>query len=124
MLALYIAIGGALGALARYALTGWVHSLAGASFPWGTLAVNLTGSMVLALAARLLTETATDPELRAFVAIGFLGSFTTFSTFSYEALALLQEGEWHLAGLYVAWSVGGGLLGALLGFGLAGTILE
>lgn len=90
----YVAIGGALGAAARYALGGWIHSWAGTGFPWGTFAVNAIGSFLIGLSLRYLEATAAPPELRALVTAGVLGAFTTFSTFTYEAITLLQEGAW------------------------------
>ncbi len=124
VLYLYIAVGGALGALARYALSGWVHGWAGAAFPWGTLAVNLLGAFLLGFAARFLEGTAASASLRALVTIGFLGAFTTFSTFSYETVALLRDGEMVSGLLYVTGSVLVALVATLLGLGLAEAILR
>ena len=119
-----IAIGGALGALARYAVGGWVHGWAGSGFPWGTLTVNILGAFLLGFTARFLQGIAADASLRALVMIGFLGAFTTFSTFSYETATLLRDGELGLGTLYVAGSVLVALAGAFLGLGLAGAILR
>lgn len=90
----YVALGGALGALARYGISGWVYDRMGENFPWGTLAVNLVGCLALGLVIRWLQVSAVAPEVRPFLTIGVLGAFTTFSTFSYETVALLQEGQW------------------------------
>ena len=88
-----IAAGGALGALMRFWVSTGVYQLLGRDFPYGTLAVNLIGSFAIGIAFILLTERLTlGAEVRAFVMIGFLGAFTTFSTFSLESLFLLQEG--------------------------------
>lgn len=88
-----IAAGGALGALMRFWVSGGVYSLLGREFPYGTLSVNLIGSFFIGIAFIFLTERLTlGAEVRAFVLIGFLGAFTTFSTFSLETLFLLQEG--------------------------------
>ena len=124
MLLLFIAAGGALGALARYGLAGWVHGWAGASFPWGTLVVNALGSLALGVAIRVLEGTAATAGTRAFVAVGFLGAFTTFSTFSYEAVALLQGGEWLRATTYALGSLLSGVIGVIMGFALAAAILR
>lgn len=124
MLPVYIAVGGALGALARYGLAGWIHGWAGASFPWGTLAVNAAGSLVLGVAVRLLEGTAASAEVRGFIAVGLLGAFTTFSTFSYETVALLQGGEWGRAAAYALGSLVVGVAGVIVGFGLAAVILR
>lgn len=112
MLVLYIAVGGALGAVARYALGGWIHSWAGAGFPWGTFAVNAIGSLLIGFSVHYLDATGAAPELRAFVAAGILGAFTTFSTFTYEAIVLLQQGAWARAAAYTLGSLLVGLLSA------------
>lgn len=119
MTLLVVAFGGALGAVARYLGSGWVQSVSGGFFPWGTLAVNVTGSLALGFALAWLQSTLASAELRDFVAIGFLGSFTTFSTFSYEALMLIRDGEWWRAGGYTLGSVLLGLVAAGAGAVLA-----
>jgi len=95
----------------------------GGTFPWGTMTVNVLGSLVLGFAVVWLGSTATSAELRQFATIGLLGAFTTFSTFTYEAAALLQDGDWSAAGGYVLGSLGAGLIGVLLGMGLASYLL-
>jgi len=115
----YVALGGALGALARYGISGWVYDRMGESFPWGTLMVNLVGCLVLGVAVRWLQVTSVAPGVRPFLMIGLLGAFTTFSTFSYETVALLQEGQWLRASLYVGGSVALGLIAMLAGMALA-----
>lgn len=91
---LAIAGGGALGALARFFVSNGVYRVLGRDFPWGTLGVNLLGSFAMGLLFVLLLERSLlAPELRAAVMIGFLGSFTTFSTFSLETLTLVEQGE-------------------------------
>ncbi|MDX2503003.1 MAG: fluoride efflux transporter CrcB [Gammaproteobacteria bacterium] len=88
-----IAAGGALGAVMRFWVSGGVYVWLGRDFPYGTLSVNLIGSFIIGIVFVLLTERLTlGAEVRAFVMIGFLGAFTTFSTFSLETLILLQEG--------------------------------
>jgi len=88
-----IAAGGALGAIMRFWVSGGIYAWLGRDFPYGTLSVNLIGSFFIGIAFILLTERLTlGAEVRAFVLIGFLGAFTTFSTFSLETLILLQEG--------------------------------
>ena len=115
----YVALGGALGALARYGISGWVYDRLGENFPWGTLVVNLVGCLVLGLVIRWLQVSAVAPEVRPFLTIGVLGAFTTFSTFSYETVALLQEGQWLRAGLYMGGSVVLGLIAMVAGMALA-----
>ncbi|MCW8931027.1 MAG: fluoride efflux transporter CrcB [Gammaproteobacteria bacterium] len=88
-----IAAGGALGAIMRFWVSSGIYSWLGRGFPYGTLSVNLIGSFFIGIAFILLTERlALGTEVRAFILIGFLGAFTTFSTFSLETLMLLQEG--------------------------------
>ncbi|MDH5257758.1 MAG: fluoride efflux transporter CrcB [Gammaproteobacteria bacterium] len=101
-----IAVGGAFGALSRYGASQWVYSLLGRSFPFGTLVVNVAGSFVMGFLAVLLIERlVAGPELRAFLMIGFLGSFTTFSTFSLETVNLISSGEVIKAGVNMLISV-------------------
>jgi CrcB protein len=116
----YIAAGSALGGVSRYLVGGMMQRLLDTSFPAGTLVVNLTGSFLLGLFLRYALETPTlTPELRAFLTIGFCGGYTTFSTFSYETIALLEDGQWTRAGLYTASSVMLALGAVLLGFMVA-----
>jgi len=114
----FVALGGALGALARYGLSGWVYDRLGESFPWGTLVVNVLGCLLLGAAVRWLQVSASPPAFRPFLTIGLLGAFTTFSTFSYETVALVQDGQWARAGLYVSGSMAFGLAAMVLGMGL------
>lgn len=120
---LVVGLGGAVGAVARYAASGWVQTISSGFFPWGTMAVNVAGSLLLGFAMVWLQSTAASSELRALVTVGFLGSFTTFSTFSYETAAMLRDGEWWRAGGYTFGSVVLGLgavaLGAVLAAGLS-----
>ena len=120
---LVVAAGGAVGAVARYAASGWVQDLSAGFFPWGTFVVNAAGSFLLGFSLVWLQSTMASAELRQLVTIGFLGSFTTFSTFSYEAVAMLRDGEWWRAGGYVAGSVAVGLAAVVAGGILAGMIL-
>lgn len=116
MIPLYIALGGALGALARFSLGGWIATWAGAGFPWATLAINAAGSLFLGLLMQALPGSGAETGMRALLAVGFCGSFTTFSTFGYEAVALLQRNAPGTAGAYVLASVGLGVLGVWTGF--------
>lgn len=121
---IYVAIGGALGALARYGMTGWVQNLTRGTFPWGTMSVNVLGSVLLGFVIAWLQSGTASAELRQFATIGVLGAFTTFSTFSYEAIALFRDGDLWGGGVYVAGSVLAGLLGILAGFALAAQLLS
>ena len=121
MLYLYLAVGGVIGTLARYGLGKWIPTWAGTDFPWHTFAINLAGSLVLGFAVRAFESLATSPEVRGFVAIGFCGAFTTFSTFSLETVTLMQRGEWTRATLYALGSVALGLLAVYAGMAMAGA---
>lgn len=120
----YVAVGSAIGGVARYLIGGLAQRLFDTTFPVGTLLINISGSLLLGAFVRYATETPTfSPDLRAFLTIGLCGGYTTFSTFSYETVALLEDGEWTRAGLYVGASVLLALLGTLLGFMLARQVI-
>ena len=103
---LAIASGGAVGALFRFWVSSGVYGLLGRGFPYGTLAVNVLGSLVMGfLYVLLLERTLVSPELRGALLIGFLGAFTTFSTFSIETINLLEQAELLKAGLNILLSV-------------------
>ena len=113
---LAVALGGAIGSVARYGLSVWGAS-AGGRLPWGTLVANGAGSLAMGAVMYLVVERAGIPEwLRLFVAVGILGGLTTFSTLSYEALALARQGHLGQACFYVLLSVAVGLGGAALGW--------
>lgn len=115
----YVALGGAVGALARVALAAWFPPQPG-GFPWVTFVENVTGAFLLALVLTLLTERlALDPAVRLLLCTGALGAFTTYSTLAVEVDGLLRVGGAWLAVLYASTSVLLGLLAALLGVGLA-----
>jgi CrcB protein len=101
-----IAVGGALGAMARYWVGGVVAARLGGSFPYGTLVVNATGSLVLGCFMAMAAERLLSSNWRLFVAIGFAGAYTTFSTFEYEMYMLIEEGSWLRAVANVVLSVG------------------
>jgi CrcB protein len=118
-----IAVGGSAGALMRYGVSLGVHSWLGRGFPWGTLTVNVAGSFLMGLLAVMLLERmALGPEWRAAVLVGFLGSFTTFSAFSLETLALVEQGETARAAINIIVSVMLCLFAAWVGL-LAGRAL-
>jgi CrcB protein len=117
-----IAMAGALGALARYGLEGWISERGGA-FPWGTFVVNMSGAFVLGFLFTVLTErVAVAPWLRSTVAIGFLGAYTTFSTLSLETLRLLENGAYVLGIVNGLGSLTGGLLAVYAGVVLGRVI--
>ena len=124
MTLLVVALGGATGAIARYLLSGWVQATSGGTFPWGTLLVNASGCLSLGFVAVWLQTLVSAAGLRELITIGFLGSFTTFSAFSFEALTLVRAGEWWRAGGYALGSVAIGILAVALGLALAGWIFQ
>ena len=121
---LWVCVGSALGGGARYLVSGWTLRALGASFPFGTLAVNLVGSFLL---AGLMTSgqhaSAMSPTVRIALTIGVLGGFTTYSTFSYETLKYLQDGAWGIAIANVLVTVLGCLGACLLGWAGARWVL-
>ena len=97
-----VAVGGALGAMARYAISTWIFQVSSHKFPYATLTVNVLGSFVMGILFVVIIERSALPvEMRSLWMIGFLGAFTTFSTFSLDALGLWQNGHLFMALLYV-----------------------
>jgi fluoride exporter len=120
----YIAVGSAMGGVSRYLIGGLSQRLIAGTFPLGTLLINITGSFLLGLILRYGVETPTlTPEVRALLTIGFCGGYTTFSTFSYETVALVEDGQWARAALYISLSVGLSLIATFLGFAAAREIV-
>lgn len=118
---LLVGLGGFFGSVLRYLVSGWVQGFApGLTFPWGTLSVNLAGCFLLGIAAGWMeVRGMLAPETRLLVVVGFLGGFTTFSTFGLECFGLLQEQAYgRLTGTLLG-SVGGGVLAVALGVALA-----
>lgn len=94
---LFIALGGSVGAVARYGLSSYVLGAVNEVFPWGTLVVNLSGSFLMGVFVEVFEQSIVPTNLRSLITIGFLGAFTTFSAFSMETVALLRDGEFRLA---------------------------
>lgn len=93
-----IAVAGSFGTLARYFLGGLVQRLCGGVFPWGTFAVNMTGTFLFGLIWSVAEDRLViSPEARAIVLVGFMGAFTTFSSFMFETGELLRDSQWALA---------------------------
>ena len=115
-----IAVFGAAGTLARYALQGVVQIRAGSTFPYGTLVINLTGCFLLGLIGQFtLNRMVVSPDWRMAISIGFFGGYTTFSSFGWETAKMLDDGEWLRATSYVTASVVAGLLLSVAGIRLA-----
>lgn len=120
---LAIAVGGGLGAVMRFSVSGFVQRLTDDAFPVGTLAVNVTGCLLIGFLGALFSGPAlVRDEMRLFVLAGFLGGFTTFSTFGFETLSLLDDGEWARASANLVLSNGLGLLAVWLGYRIAGAL--
>lgn len=121
---LAIAAGGAVGALLRFFVSSGVYTWLGRGFPYGTLSVNVLGSLLIGLLAEtlVLQRVAITAEYRSAIFVGLLGSFTTFSTFSLETLYLIEQGSWAKAGLNVLGSVLACLLAVWVGL-LSGRTL-
>ena len=112
---LYIGAAGFAGAISRYAVEGWVSDRVRGAFPWGTLVVNVTGSFLLGLLFTVLTDRFVHPAVRSAVTIGFIGAYTTFSTFAFETMRLAEDGATMLAIGNVAASVVVGLAAVYAG---------
>ena len=123
MIILAVLAGGLLGAPARYLADRAIQARHDSVFPWGTLAVNLAGSAVLGFLLGAQRHLGLPPAAFALLGTGFCGGLTTFSTFSYETLRLLEDGAVGEAGLNVIASLSAGVLLAWLGYLLAGALL-
>jgi CrcB protein len=117
---LALAVAGALGTVGRYAVSGWTYRLLGEGFAYGTLAVNAAGCFLIGVLMQVGVTTDIIPRtLRFALAIGFLGAFTTFSTFGYETVRYAEDGAWNLAIANVGAQLVLGLLATWLGFTVA-----
>ncbi|PCJ93980.1 MAG: fluoride efflux transporter CrcB [Hyphomicrobiales bacterium] len=116
---LYVGIGGAIGAMLRYGVTLSAARWLGASFPYGTLAVNVIGSLVMGLCAGYFAARIGTNEAKLFIMTGLLGGFTTFSAFSLDAVTLWQRGQFSVSALYITASVVLAIGALLIGLKLA-----
>lgn len=119
MQVLYIALAGAAGALSRYGIG---NAVGGRSFPWATLGINLAGSFALGLVLHVAQLRAWPTDVTLPLAVGFLGAFTTFSTFSVETFDLLRTDRAAEAALYVGLSIAGGIAAAAVGYAAARSL--
>lgn len=114
---------GAAGTLARYGLDGWIQYRAGSGFPFGTLTINILGCFFLGAIGQFgLNHLSMPPDLRIGLTTGLMGGFTTFSTFGWDSVRMLETGEWPRALVYIGASVLGGLAAMMLGM-RAGNVL-
>ena len=122
----FVALGGAAGSVARFLLGALLQSRAAGAFPWGTFAINISGSILLGFLMRvaLASSSAMSPEVRALLTVGFCGGYTTFSTYSYETAVLLETGHYGKAATYAAASVALALAGIVVGFMAAREFLD
>ncbi len=120
---LIIGIGGFIGSVARYGMAVWIGQRWGRVFPLGTFVINVSGSFVIGLLMTLFTERLlVNPQWRLLLVVGFLGAYTTFSTFEYETGTLVRDGEWLIAAMNVVFSVTVGFIALKLGEMLAKSI--
>jgi len=120
---LLVAVGGAIGSVARYLVGGWIAARFGASFPYGTLVINLTASFAIGLFLAFAEQRAgLSPYWRLLFAIGFLGGYSTFSSYEYEAVRLLQDGELLLGSVYLAGSMVAGAIATIGGIAVGSLI--
>lgn len=122
MSALLVLLGGAIGAPARYLTDLYVREWTGADFPWGTMAVNAVGSLVLGLLAGAAASGVLPGWVLTLAGTGFCGALTTFSTFSYETVRLAEDGRWRSAALNVVGSLAVGTAAVSLGW-LIGSLI-
>jgi fluoride exporter len=120
---LLVAVGGAIGSVTRYLVGGWIAARAGSAFPYGTLVINITASFIIGFFLAFAQERVSlNPNWRLFVAVGFVGGYSTFSTFEYEGVRLLQEREVLLGSIYIIGSVITGGIAAVGGIALGSWI--
>ena len=122
---LLIAVAGGLGALARYGLAGLVQRITNGEFPWGTAVVNVTGCLLFGVLWAVMVESrlSISGETRAIILVGFMGSFTTFSTFAFETSQMLRDAQWLWAAVNVAGHNVAGIVALFLGLAIGGKLV-
>jgi len=121
---LFIAVGGALGTLSRYGISKFVNQATGAWFPWGTMTVNFIGLFIIGFLFELFDRSILSPQTRSFAIIGFLGGFTTFSSYGMETINLFRDGETGLGLLNIVLSNVIGLFLVVAGIILARIVIK
>jgi fluoride exporter len=120
---LFVAVGGAIGSVTRYLVGGWIAARFGSGFPYGTFAINVTASFIIGLFLAFSQERAgLNPNWRLLVAVGFVGGYSTFSTFEYEGIRMLQDREMLLGAVYLMGSVVAGGVAAVVGIAVGNWI--
>ena len=120
---LLVALGGAIGSVARYLVGGWFAVRLGSALPYGTFVINVTASFIIGFFLAFAQErVGVGPYWRLFIAVGFVGGYSTFSTFEYEGIRLLQSGEMLFGALYLIGSVVTGATAAVAGIALGSWI--
>ena len=122
---LMVALGGAAGAVGRYLVGVGASRFIGTGFPWGTLIVNVVGSFIMgALIAAIALRYSVSNEMRAFLTVGILGGFTTFSAFSLDFAVLMERKDYGLAMIYLGSSVGLSILALFVGLSITRTVFQ
>ena len=122
---LFLVIAGGLGTLGRYGLSGLAQRLLGDAFPFGTLLVNFLGSLLIGFIMQLgLNSDLIPRSFRIAITLGFLGAFTTFSTFSYETVKYIEDGAWTSASINIAVNVGICIFATLIGMAIGRLVLR
>jgi fluoride exporter len=121
---LFIALGGSIGALARYGIAKFVNQMSGGVFPWGTLTVNFIGLFVIGFLYELFEKTLVPSEIRLFLTVGFLGALTTFSTYGMETITLFRNGQYGAAILNIVLSNVVGIVLVVAGIYVARVMIK
>jgi len=121
-MALLVALAGGTGAIARYLVDGWIQERADSVFPFGTFTINVTGSLLLGVLAGLVIAHGLDADVKLVAGTGFLGGYTTFSTYAYETFRLAEDGSRGIAMINALGSIAAGLAAATFGLLVTGGL--